>query len=244
MHMIAATTTDALSVADTAVLKKAPSSIPSCLDLVEEPTASSWSPDNNFLYISSSHKVHRYDPTSNNLKDVYVHEAGFISQIIAKGNNTAIFGSEDTIHVLECDQEPRISQTYTSHKSPINSLSLSNDYTLLASTSSSAIHVHNLALGSHTAMRGFPNQYINTCVFHPHSRTRLLVGAGKQLLVYDTTRPSGPLKIVVLNDTGAGDISAIACSPFSKTLVVIACSNGLVGLVDLEKEKAYASFTA
>ncbi|KAF4614876.1 hypothetical protein D9613_002560 [Agrocybe pediades] len=221
MHMIANTTADALSISDAAILKKAPSSIPICLDLVEEPTASSWTPDNTFLYISSSHKVHRYDPASNCLKDVYSHNAGRISQLVAKGNKTVIFSSEEAVYTLECDPEPTISQTYTSHKNSITSLSLSNDNTLLASTSNAAVHVHNLALGSLAAMRSLPNHNINTCIFHPHSRTRLLVGAGKQLLVYDTTRPSSPLKTVVLNDAGAADISAVACS-----------------LVDLEKEKA------
>ncbi|PPQ88334.1 hypothetical protein CVT25_012445 [Psilocybe cyanescens] len=235
--MFAATTTDALSLSDPTILRKSPSSIPSCLDLIETPTASSWSPDNNFLYISSSYIVHRYEPTSNSLKDVYSHSRP-ISHLVAKDKHTVVFASEDKIHILECEPNPRILQTFDSHKTPVTSLSLSNDNTLLSSTSGGALHIYNLTLGSHTVMRGLPTQNITTAVFHPHSRTRLLVTAGKQLMVYDTTRPSGPLKTIAMSDSASGDITCVACSPFSKTLVAIATSTGFVGLVDLDKEKA------
>lgn len=235
--MFAATTTDALIVADPASLKKYPSSIPSCLDLIQAPTASSWSPDNTFLYISSSYIIHRYEPTSNFLKDVYTHPTP-ISCLVVKDRHQVIFSSADSVHTLECDPNPRITQTFDSHKSTITSLSISNDNSLLSSTSAGAVHVHNLALGSHVAMRGLPTQGIVTSVFHPHIRTRLLVAAGRQLMVCDTTRPSGPVKTIQMNDPMAGNISAVACSPFSKTLVAVATSSGFVGLIDLEKEKA------
>ncbi|KDR73718.1 hypothetical protein GALMADRAFT_142169 [Galerina marginata CBS 339.88] len=236
--MFAATTGDALSVSDPAILKKAPSSIPSCLDLIETPTASSWSPDNAFLYISSAKTIHRYEPISNALKDVYSHGLGTISHLVSRDKDNVIFTCEDKIHFLDCDPNSQISQTFESHKASINSLSLSNDLTLLASTSAGAAHVHNISLGSHTVLRGLPNQGINTSTFHPHSRTRLLVAAGKHLMVYDTTRPSGPIKNIAMSESSTGDITAVACSPFSKTLVVVATSTGFVGLVDLEKEKA------
>jgi protein NEDD1 len=42
-----------------------------------------------------------------------------------------------------------------------------------------------------------------------------------------------------MNDASTGDIVAVACSPFSKTLVAVASSSGSVGLVDLDKEKGY-----
>ena len=129
----------------------------------------------------------------------------------------------------------KIVQTFVSHKSTITSLSLSNDCSLLASTSSLAVHVHNLTSGSHTVLRGLPASagQITTCVFHPHSRTRLVVGVGKQVLIFDTTKPSAPLKAVPMSDV----VVAITCSPFSKTLVAVATSGGQVGLVDMDKEK-------
>ena len=161
-----------------------------------------------------------------------------IGQLVAKEKNAVIFSAGSKVHILECDTNPQILQTFNTHKTPVNSLTLSNDNTLLASTSSGALHVHNLAVGSHSVLRGLTNQDIKTSAFHPHVRTRLLVAAGKQLMIYDTTRPSGPMKTIVMNESATGDIAFVVCSPFSKTLVAVATTTGFVGLVDLDKEKA------
>lgn len=242
--MLAATTLDALSVVDPSLLKKGPSSIPSCLRLPHTPTASFWSPDNSFLYLSSAHAIHKYDPLSNTLKDIYASEhSETIRHLITKDRSTVIFDTGDKIHVLENESgasNPKVSQIFEAQKASVTSLSLSNDNTLLASTSVNAIHVHNLASGSHSLLRGLTlgGQDISTSVFHPHHRTRLLVAAGKQIMIYDTTRPSGPMKIIALTEAASGTVTAIACSPFSKTLVAAATSGGFVGLIDLEKEKA------
>jgi len=238
-NMFAATTTDALSVSDPVTLKKGPSSIPSCLDLLEVPIASSWSPDNTYLFISSARTLHKYEPNGNILRDIYVSDDSEpISQLVAKEKNAVFFSAGSKVHILECDANPQIQQTFNTHKTSVNSLTLSNDNTLLASTSSGALHVHNLAVGSHSVLRGLMNQDIKTSAFHPHVRTRLLVAAGKQLMIYDTTRPSGPMKTIVMNESATGDIAFVACSPFSKTLVAVATTTGFVGLVDLDKEKA------
>ncbi|EMD38240.1 hypothetical protein CERSUDRAFT_93771 [Gelatoporia subvermispora B] len=69
-----------------------------------------------------------------------------------------------------------------------------------------------------------------------HTRTRLLVGCGAHVLVYDTSR-SLPTKSIALEKKRIGEIVAIACSPFSKSLVAVACSGGYVSLLDIEKEK-------
>ena len=240
LAMLAATTPDALSVADPLLLKKAPSSIPSCLCLLHTPTASFWSPDNSFLYLSSAHTIHKYDPSSNTLKDIYTpDDSEAIRHLVAKDRSTVIFNTGDKIHVLECGSNPKVSQLFEAQNS-VTSLSLSNDNTLLASTSANAVHVHNLTLGSHSVLRGLTlgGQVINTSAFHPHCRTRLLVAAGKQIMIYDTTRPSVPMKTIALGAAASGTITAIACSPFSKTLIAAATSGGFIGLIDLEKEKA------
>ncbi|KAF9478488.1 WD40 repeat-like protein [Pholiota conissans] len=230
--MFATTTTDALCIADAALLKQTPSSLPLCLDLLDTPIASAWSPDNSSLFISSLHGIQRYEPASNTLRIVHTHEeTNDIASLVAKDPTSIIFSAGSKVCVLDSDQ---ISQTFESHKVLVNSLSLSNDNTLLASSSTGAIHVHNLTLGSHTVMRGLNSVEISSCIFHPHSRTRLLVAAGSQLLVFDTTRPSGPMKTISIT----GNITSVACSPFSKTLVAVATSEGYVGLIDLEKEKA------
>jgi len=239
--MLALTTTDALSLLEPATIKRGPSSVPSCLTLIHKPIATAWSSDNTSLFLATPNAIHRYDPSTNSLKQLHATgDMGDVSNLVSKDKGSAIFSAKGNVHILECGSTPKISQTFDSHKSPITSLSVSNDATLLASTSASAVHVHNLSLGSHTVLRGLAlsGQTINTCVFHPHLRTRLLLGVGKQLIVYDTTRPSGPMKTVPLSDSGSGDITAVACSPFSKTLVAIATTAGSVALVDLEKDKA------
>jgi protein NEDD1 len=45
------------------------------------------------------------------------------------------------------------------------------------------------------------------------------------------------MRSIALNEANSGDIIAIACSPFSKTLVAVATTGGYVVLIDLEKEK-------
>jgi protein NEDD1 len=240
--MLALTTTDALTLIDPITLKSAPSSVPSCQLLLSRPTASSWSPDNSSLFISSSSDIHKYEPSSNSLHHIYsTSNSDSISHLVAKDKGgTLIFSVSQIIHVLDCSSG-KITQSYDSHKSPITSLALSNDSTLLATASAGAAHVHNLTHGSYTVLRGLPlpGTTINACVFHPHSRTRLLLGVGRQLLVYDSTRPSGPMKTIAMSESTTGEINYVACSPFSKTLVAFATSAGNVFLVDLEKEKGY-----
>ncbi|KAG6817767.1 hypothetical protein H0H87_003175 [Tephrocybe sp. NHM501043] len=238
--MLAVSATGTLSILNVADLKRAPLLSSPCLSLTSVAISSTWSFDNSALFLTSAQIIHRYDPVSNILKNIHVStSAEGISHIVCKDKGTVIYSAGDKVHLLECGTNAKITQTFQSHKSLITSLSLSNDYTFLASTSSNAVHIHNLAIGSHTVLRGLvpfgPN--ITTSTFHPHGRTRLLLGIGKQLVVYDITRPSGPVKSVALNETSSGDIVAVACSPFSKTLVAVATSGGNVGLIDLEKEK-------
>ncbi|KAJ7685119.1 WD40-repeat-containing domain protein [Mycena polygramma] len=234
--MLAVTTTHQLSLIDPQALKRPASSLPSCLSLLAPCTASAWSPDNVYLFLSSANTIHQYNPALNTLTEIFSAPAGSpgISHLISRARSSLVFATADKIHVLE---STKVEQTFDCHKSPITSLALSND--LLASTSAGAAHIHNLSLGSHTVLRGLnlAGQQITTCAFHPHSRARLLLGVGKQLVVYDTTRPSGPVKTIPMNDTNTGDIVSVACSPFSKTLVAVASASGFLGLVDLDKEK-------
>ncbi|KAJ7774756.1 WD40-repeat-containing domain protein [Mycena metata] len=227
--MLAITTT-ALSLVDPATLKRPPSSLPSCLSLLEPCTASAWSPDNLYLFLASAHAIHQYNPVLNTLTEIHSSEEP-VTHLVCKTKSSLIFATANKIHVFESTE---VVQTFDAHQSPITSLALSGD--LLASTSTGAAHVQNLLLGTQTVLRGLSGQ-ITTCAFHTHSPARLLLGAGKQLLVYDTTRPSRPVKTVPMNDTTTSDIVAVACSPFSKTLVAVASASGSVGLVDLDKEK-------
>jgi len=243
--MLALVTTDALTLIDPATLKNAPSSVPSCQNLLSKPIATACAPDNSTLFIASASNIQRYDPSSNSLHIVHSTDSvDSITHFLAKDKgNTLIFSSSQIVHVLDCTSG-NISKSFDSHKAPITSLALSNDCTLLATTSAGAAHVHNLSHSSHTVLRGLPlaGANVNTCAFHIHSRTRLLLGVGRHLLVYDITRPSGPLKTITMSDGITGEVDFVACSPFSKTLVAFATIAGHVFLVDLDKEKSYVVF--
>ncbi|KAF7338348.1 Protein NEDD1 [Mycena venus] len=231
--MLAVTTTDQLSLIDPQTLRRPPSSLPSCLSLLAPCAASAWSPDNLHLFLASADTIHQYNPALNTLTEIFSSSES-ITHLVSGSKLALGFATADKIHVLE---STKVVQTFDSHKAPITSLSLLNEF--LASTSAGAAHVHNLLLDSHIVLRGLnlAGQRITTCAFHPHSRAKLLLGVGKQLVVYDTTRPSAPQRTILLNDASTGDIVSVACSPFSKTLVAVASASGSVSLVDLDKEK-------
>ncbi|KAF9449596.1 YVTN repeat-like/Quino protein amine dehydrogenase [Macrolepiota fuliginosa MF-IS2] len=236
--MLSITATNVLAVVDPSALKYPPSSLPSCLTPTEEYGASAWATD-SALYLSSAQTISRYDLSSNQLKSLYTLEEGHIIRcLLAKDKSSIVFSAGDKAHVLECSgPTAKVVRTFGSHKRDILSLSLSNDSTLLACGLPDGVYVHNLTTGSHTVLRGLPpGMFTIICVFHPYTRTRLLVGYEDQLFVYDTTRPSAPSKVIPLSENG-NHVSAIACSPFSKTLVAVAMTDGVVGLVDLDKEK-------
>ncbi|KAI0957730.1 hypothetical protein AcW1_006028 [Taiwanofungus camphoratus] len=244
--MLSICTSESLVLIDPATLKRAPSSVSPTCQLASSPSCLTWSPDNTSVFVSSLSDIHQYDSFGNLVKVVYTCPPGFpgqpITAIVSKDRGSiAIFSKSQQVIVLEV-RSGKTSQIFDTHKALVTSLALSNDGSLLASTSANAVHVHNLSHGSHTSLRGLPAAVgnITTCAFHPHTRTRLLIGAGQHLLVYDTTRPSRPIKAVAVVDErdSSGEVVAIASSPFSKTLVAVACSGGLVSLLDLEKDNS------
>ncbi|KAF9261241.1 WD40 repeat-like protein [Marasmius fiardii PR-910] len=240
--MLAVTTTDSLTLINPARLKKPSSTINTSATLHFHPSTTCWSIDNSVLYLASTNTFHSYHPSQNSLEEIFSAEDGPITNLISKENSTLIFTVGQTVYFLEsCTTTPKLSQKHSSHESPINSLSISTDNTLLLSTSSNAVHIHNITLNNTnptTTLRGLPSSRITTGLLHTHIRTRVLVGVGKQLLVYDTARPSAPLKTFTME--GEGEVRIITCSPFSKTLVAVVMGgdgNGTICLVDLEKEK-------
>ncbi|KAH9928089.1 WD40-repeat-containing domain protein [Fomitopsis serialis] len=228
--MLAVATTSSLSITETQSLRRATSLAPTCT-LDSPPTCHAWTPDNSSLILAQCYSISRYDPSGTFTKTLYDDATG------ESGAITALAG--ERVRILDA-HTGKISSTFDTHKAPVVSLSLSNDASLLASTSANAVHVHNLTHGAHTVLRGIPaGECVMTCAFHPHARTRLLVGTGARVLVYDTTRPSGPLKTIAVSTKkdSSGEIVSIASSPFSKTLVAVACSGGSIALVDLEKDR-------
>ncbi|KAL6301609.1 quinon protein alcohol dehydrogenase-like superfamily [Sparassis latifolia] len=239
--MLAVFTTESLICLDHPALKRPPSTAPSTSSLLSEPVCCTWAPDNSSVFLATSTDIQQYNAAGTFTRSVHVCKSGQITALASKDKgNTVVFSTAQQVHSLEVHSD-KIVQTFDTHKALVTALALSNDGSLLATTSAAAAHVHNLTHGAHTVLRGLSagTGAIAACVFHPHSRTRLLLGAGTVLLAYDTTRPSGPIKTVLLTkEKGcSGDIIAIASSPFSKTLVAVASSGGTIGLVDLDKEK-------
>ncbi|KAI0664679.1 WD40-repeat-containing domain protein [Cubamyces menziesii] len=243
--MAAILTTTSLTILDHSTLKHPPPTADSTSPLASPPSSLSWSAETGTIFLASENgTLSQYDVAAGTLHGITVTARASTEPVVSllskDRGSMIIYGQGQQVVVLSTSTG-KPANTFDTHKSPISSLSLSNDSSLLASTSAHAIHVHNLTLASHTVLRGIPsgNSDITTCAFHPHSRTRLLVGLGSQLLVYDTTRPSGPAKVIEVDKEkkGLGSVTAISCSPFSKTLVAVACSGGTVALIDLEKEK-------
>jgi len=59
------------------------------------------------------------------------------------------------------------------------------------------------------------------------------------VVIYDTTKPSGPIKAITLDASMGGDIVSLVCSPFSKTLCAVATGSGHIALIDIEKDKSF-----
>ncbi|KAI9069102.1 WD40 repeat-like protein [Trametes sanguinea] len=243
--MAAVLTPTSISLLSSSSLKHPPPIADPTYALASRQSCISWCAETGSVLLGSTHgDLSQYEVASGALEQLPVASRSSnepIASLLYKDRGaTAIFAQGQQVVVLSI-ASGKPANTFDTHKSPVTSLSLSNDGSLLASTSAHAIHVHNLTLASHTVLRGIPvgGGSITTCAFHPHSRTRLLVGLGSQLLVYDTTRPSGPVKAIDIDKEkkNIGTVVAISCSPFSKTLVAVGCSGGTVALVDLEKEK-------
>ncbi|KAI0372956.1 WD40 repeat-like protein [Pilatotrama ljubarskyi] len=243
--MAAVITSTSLTILEHPTLKHPPStSDPACV-LASPGSSVVWSAESGIVFVASvDGSLSQYDVASKSLGVLNIcgrPSSGTIVSLLYKDRgSTVIYGQGQQV-IVSSTITGNITNTFDTHKAPITSLSLSNDSSLLASTSARAIHVHNLTLASHTVLRGIPagSRDITSCAFHPHSRTRLLIGLGSHLLVYDTTRPSGPAKVVDIDKEkkNLGPVVAISCSPFSKTLVAVALCGGTVALIDLEKEK-------
>lgn len=248
--MLAVCTSGSLVLLDPSTLKKAPSSVPPTLPLSSTPTASAWAPDNSVLFVAHESAVHRYDAGGSSLGTVSTTSAAPpITSLTSKDKgDTLIFGDCDGVTVLDTNTG-KVAFRLDTHTAPVSGLALAPDATLLvstarhsiggttAATTSAEVHVHNLSTASHVELQGLPRRGdVTACTFHTHSKAKLLLVVGTQLLVYDAARPSAPVRIVQL-DKKSGEAVAIACSPFSKTLIAVGCDSGTVNLVDLDKEK-------
>ena len=249
--MLAILTTGHITVTEHSALRRAPAVLtPSCQVPLSAYVSSVWSPDNGSLYVATTDSVTRYDASGTLIKSLWPLPDGGdlpsenIGGLTVKDKGTLILSMGSAVHMVEhsssASSPTKIVQTLPLHpdSDPIHALSLSHDSTLLTVASPGAVVVHNLALGTQTTLRGLPGR-VAVCTFHVHSRVRLLLGISHKLVIYDITRPSGPSRVTSIGDGKAGDVVAVACSPYSKTLLAVACSGGYVALVDLDKELRY-----
>ncbi|KIK92307.1 hypothetical protein PAXRUDRAFT_830066 [Paxillus rubicundulus Ve08.2h10] len=234
--MLSIVTRSGTSLVDPSSLKDPLSSFPVSSSL--ECSANAWSPDNSQLYLASSTSIKRYTLSEGLLEEVYSGSNPVTCLAVKAGSNTVFFAAANKVWSVDCARSPgKACSSLEPHKSPVTTISMSNDGTLLASASTSAVLVHNLTLSSHTPLRGLPDGTVVTCcMFHQHSRTRLLLGVGREVAIYDSTRPSGPLRLIRIPGGSSGNIVSMADSPFSKSLVAAATSNGDIALVDLDKD--------
>ncbi|KAG2064107.1 WD40 repeat-like protein [Suillus decipiens] len=223
--MLALVTTTALALASPVTLKNPPPLLPMSQSLSSQYFASAWSPDNASLYLASPFSIDRFIISQSRLDEaIYVQskEEGEINAMALTPSGNIVLGSGKKVIVLEHTAgSAKMLKTFESHGTTITALAVSNDSALVASASSKGVHIHNCALRS-----------VGTMTFHSHVRTRLLLGLGHDLFVYDVDKPSASVKPISIGRKVVG----IACSPFSKTLVAVA-STDHVGLVDLDKDK-------
>ncbi|KAF8136675.1 hypothetical protein EV363DRAFT_1447032 [Boletus edulis] len=231
--MLAIITQDGTSLIDPTSLKNSSGSFPVSTSL--ECFTNAWSPDNTQLYLASSSSIKRYTPSEALLEELYRGSDTVTCLAMKDKSSILFFAAANRVWSLDCTHSPgKVLSSLEPHKNTVTRVSVSNDGTLLASVSASAVIVHDLTQSSHTQLKGLPDRKpVVCCSFHQHSRTRLLLGVGRDLVVYDSMRPSSPLKTVRI--PGGGDIVGVAASPFSKTLVAVATTNGDVVLVDLDK---------
>lgn len=213
---------------------------------IPRPLAGTWSSDNSTLFLVFSDGIRKYGDVGATEEIVFSSsdEEEFQPCLLTKDNGAIISALANKIAILEPappSSDYTIIRTIDVHTSPVTSLAMSNDGAVLASASQTTVYVHNLQSDSHTALRGLPqsSEEPSLCTFSPHFRTKLIVGSGQVLYVYDINRPSSPLRTIPLGSSANGDVVSLACSPYSKTLVAVACEGGTVHLVDLEKEKGF-----
>lgn len=204
-------------------------------------STSAWSPDQSQLYLANSSSIKRYTPSECLLEELYCGSDAVTCMEMRDKNSILFYAAANKVRSLDCSYSPgRVISSLEPHKNTVTRISVSNDGTSLASVSASAVFIHNLSHSTHAQLKGLPDRKsVTCCSFHKHSKTRLLLAVGRDLVVYDSTRPSSPLKTVRI--PGGGNIMDMAASPFSKTLVAIVTSSGDVVLVDLEKDNGYVA---
>ena len=195
-----------------------------------------------FLYVATTDSVNRYDASGTLIKSLWLLSDSDdiplddVGGLAVKDKGTLILSMGNMVHMVEhsssASSPTKVVQALPVHpnSNPIHALSLCHVSTLLTVASPNAVVVHNLALGAQTMLRKLRGR-VAVCTFHVHLRVCLLLGISHKLVIYDIKRPSGPSRVTSIGDGVTGDVAAMACSLYSKTLIAVMCGGGYIALV-------------
>lgn len=236
--MLAITVDDGIGFVEASALKQRACTVPVSSSL--QCTASVWAPDNSQLYLASSSSIKRYTISEGLLEEIYSGSDLVSCLLVDDTGGKVFFAAASQVYMLDCTPSCQVPMTLGSHRTTITTIALSNDSSYLVSVSDSEVSLHRLMHSSQISLQGLPGSKISCCTFHLHSQTRLLLGAERQILIFDGSKPHGPTKSIELRGC-SGNIIAVASSPFSKSLIAVATSAGNVILVDLDKHSGYVA---
>ncbi|KLO14878.1 hypothetical protein SCHPADRAFT_927543 [Schizopora paradoxa] len=200
---------------------------------------------NSRLYIATRGAIRQYDSTGHFekaiLNDPTISRDDPVSAIAVKTEEDVFLARRSKVCRLNCETGS-VEDVIDLNEALVSCLCLSKDAMRLAIAFSDQCTVLDISSeeSSSATISG-----ISACPavsFHSHS-SRLLLISGRYLSAYDVSdlaesEPLDPtLRIPLGSSTSVKEVIGIACSPFSATLVAVACKGGAVFLVDLEREK-------
>lgn len=132
--------------------------------------------------------------------------------------------------------------TTTSPSRVSTSLAMNSDSTLISSTNSTSLLIHNLTTSTTYSLHSKPKSIYSYIQFHPTRRTLLAAATTTGLLhLFDTSKPSAPTRTFNLAPTTSSLPSPIVYLAFSTSLLIAATSTGTITLIDFEKMKILTS---
>lgn len=244
--MLAASAGRRLTIIDPSTFKysSAPPSPSKQTALDVEFSSLTWNHDNTALFVAADGTIRKYDSSGHFNK--ILHTANDkICHMTIKDASELIYTKGKEVCIVDC-LTGDVVESIEVHDMDIKAISLSNDSSLLAVASASKCIVYDLNEAPAACLSTFDTESdssFTACVFHTHTRSRLLLSSGQYCLVYDVSKSPSLIKRIPLMPSSitkiTGEVVAVTCSPFSKSLVAVGCSGGLISLIDMEKEKRY-----
>jgi protein NEDD1 len=237
--MLAAATNGGITLTSPSTLKRVSSNIPTTIVLCGSPSALAWSLDRNTLFYAQGDVIHHYTAdNSSNEGPVYTAEprGSTVSHVVCPTTSSLVYATERAVTFTNASHTERCVEL----DSPITSLTSVYDSKYVVYTTSTTATFHNIATHTAISLGGLllsKGAAIAASAAHHHSSERIVLVGGSSLFVYDINHPSAPVKTI--DTSGPSPLDFVTCSPFSRTLVAVGSTSGMVQLVDLEKEKRF-----